>query len=321
MGLLLNFQRSKTGKVVNLLLQAVCACAVIAVDQSSSAAILNIVVVAQIPYILGIWPAIAAALLVNIAHFVVHQVFHDATMLSTFLNVALYACFQLFSLLIGHYALQANKARNALAEINAEMLATRSLLESSARDRERLRVSRELHDTAGHTLTALKLNLRQLRDRSQPEDRDALSDCLNLSSDLLEDIRHLVGALRELAPLDLNRALSELTRPFPAPELVIDVAPDVVIEDLAIAENLLAVARESITNVVRHSQASRCVISVRTDQGKICLTVEDNGVGTGSVEGYGISGMRERVINAQGELIIAANAPTGTRITAAWAHA
>lgn len=321
LGLLLNFQRSKAGKVINLLLQAVCACAVIAVDQSSSAAILNIVVVAQIPYILGIWPAILAALLVNIAHFVVHQIFHDATALSTFLNVALYACFQLFSLLIGHFALQANKARNALAEINAEMLATRSLLESSARDRERLRVSRELHDTAGHTLTALKLNLRQLRNRSHPEDRDALSDCLNLSSDLLEDIRHLVGDLRELAPLDLNRALSELTRPFPAPEFVIDVASDVVIEDLAIAENLLAVARESITNVVRHSHASRCVISVQTDQGRICLTVEDNGVGTGGVEGYGISGMRERVINAQGELVITANAPTGTRISAAWAHA
>ncbi|MEM9531803.1 MAG: sensor histidine kinase [Pseudomonadota bacterium] len=321
LGLLLHLQRSRMGKAINLLLQAVCASAVIAVDQSSSAPILNIIVVAQIPYILGIRPAVVVALLVNTAHVIVLQVFHDAPALSAFLNMALYACFQMFSLMIGHFAVQVNEARMALAAMNAELLATRSLLESSARDRERLRVSRELHDTAGHTLTALKLSLRQLRDRSRPEDRDALTDCLNLSSDLLEDIRHLVGNLRELNPLDLDRALAELTRPFPAPTFTIKVAPDVVIEDLAVAENLLAVARESITNVVRHSEASRCVISVRKDQGRICLTVEDDGVGAEGSEGNGIAGMRERVTNANGELVISPNSPTGTRVTAAWAYA
>ncbi len=266
-------------------------------------------------------PAIVAALLVNVAHFFVQQFYHDASVMQAFLNVALYACFQLFSLLIGHFAVQANDARNPLAATNAEMLATRSLLESSARDRERLRVSRELHDTAGHTLTALKLNLRQLTERSRPEDRDALTDCLNLSSDLLEDFRDLVGNLREFAPLDLNRALTELTRPFPAPEFTIDVAPDVLIEDLAVAKDLLAVARESITNVVRHAKASRCIIRVQTNQGRICLTVVDNGVGVEGTEGYGIAGMRERVIREDGELVISANSPTGTRVTAAWAQA
>ncbi len=319
--LLLNFQRGRAGKVINLLLQALCASVVIAVDLSSSAPILNIVVVAQVPYILGIRPAILAALLVNVAHFLILQVFHDAQALQAFLSVALYACFQLFSLLIGHYAVQVNEARNALAAVNAEMLATRSLLESSARDRERLRVSRELHDTAGHTLTALKLNLRQLRDRSRPEDRDGLTDCLNLSADLLEDIRALVGDLRELAPLDLKRALVQLTRPFPAPEFTIDVANDVVVEDLAVAEGLLAVARESITNVVRHAEASRCVIKVKREQGRICLTVDDNGVGAQGAEGHGIAGMRERLINANGELVISTNSPSGTRVSAVWAQA
>ncbi|MEM6575995.1 MAG: histidine kinase, partial [Pseudomonadota bacterium] len=160
LALLLSHQRSRRSKILNLMLQAVCAAAVIAVDLSSSAPILNIIVVAQIPYMLGIRLASVAALIVNTAHFVVLLIFHDANALSAFLNMALYACFQLFSLLIGHFAVQVTEARNQLAATNAELLATRSLLESSARDRERLRVSRELHDTAGHTLTALKLNLR-----------------------------------------------------------------------------------------------------------------------------------------------------------------
>ncbi len=321
LALLLSRQRSRPGKILNLMLQAVCAAAVIAVDLSSSAPILNIIVVAQIPYMLGIRLAIVAALIVNTAHFAVLLIFHDANALSALLNMALYACFQLFSLLIGHFAVQVNEARNQLAATNAELLATRSLLESSARDRERLRVSRELHDTAGHTLTALKLSLRQLRDRSAPQDRDALSECLNLSSDLLEDIRDLVGNMREVNPLDLDKALTELTRPFAKPEFSIDVAPDVVIEDLTVAESLLAVARESITNVVRHAEASRCIISVHQDQGRVCLTVEDDGVGANGAEGFGIRGMRERMTDAHAELDISPNTPTGTRVTAAWAIA
>lgn len=320
LGLLLGFQRSRLAKIAVLLLQALCAAAFIAVTPHS-APILNIVLVAQLPFVLGVRPAIVIAAGINLAHLTILMVFHDRTAFEAFMSMALLACFQLFSLLIGHFAIQATEARSALTATNAELLATRSLLESSARDRERLRVSRELHDTAGHTLTALKLNLRELRDRSRPEDREALNECLILSADLLEDIRDLVGNLRAQDPLDLKQALIELTRPFSEPEFVVEVADDVAVEDLAIAENLLAVARESITNVVRHAEARRCTISVFRDGGRVVLTVVDDGIGAGGVEGFGIRGMRERMKSARGELVITANAPTGTRVSAAWGGA
>ncbi len=319
LSLLLSWQKSTALKGLNLAIQAACAAAYIAVDVSSSGPILNIVLVSQLPYLIGTRRAIAVAVLVNAIQIAVLVGFHGDSFMEATITTALFACFQMFSLLIGHYSVQAGEARDALAATNAELLATRSLLEATTRDRERLRVSRELHDTAGHALTALKLNLRQLRNRTEGPDRSALDDCLSLSSELLEDIRSLVGDLREQAPLDLERALTELTRPFPHPEFRIDVDPAVSTDDLAVAENLLAVARESITNVVRHAQADHCIITVETRDGQIHLTVTDDGVRIGGNEGFGIRGMRERMSGVGGGLEITPNAPTGTRVSAVWA--
>jgi len=320
--LLLNIPRKGRWKLAVLLVQAVSAAAFIAVDVSSSGPILNIVLVAQLPYILGIRTAVAAAVVVNLAHVFLQMVFHENSALGAFLSTALFMCFQVFSLFIGYYAIQAREARKSLEMTNSELLATRSLLESSARDRERLRVTRELHDTAGHMLTALKLNLRQLRDRSGGEDRVALEECLKLSADLLEDIRALVGNLREHDPIDVTHALTELTRPFSQPEFIIEVDPEMTISELPIAESLLAVAREAITNVVRHAGASQCTITVRRDDGQLQLSVVDDGRGApGHAEGFGIGGMRERMQGPGKTLEISPNEPSGTRVSALWANA
>jgi signal transduction histidine kinase len=81
-----------------------------------------------------------------------------------------YMSFQAFAALVMRYAAksermseQLRQANSELAAINAELLGTRSLLDASVRDSERLRISRELHDVAGHKLTAMKLNLKALQ--------------------------------------------------------------------------------------------------------------------------------------------------------------
>jgi signal transduction histidine kinase len=149
-----------------------------------------------------------------------------------------------------------------------------------------------------------------------------MEECLQLSADLLEDIRALVGNLREHDPIDLQHALTELTRPFSQPEFTIEVAPGLALNDLAVAENLVAVAREAITNVVRHAGASHCTIAVSESQGQVHLDVTDDGSGTrGQPEGFGIRGMRERVEGADGRLEIGPNPPRGTRLSAVWESA
>ena len=100
--------------------------------------------------------------------------------------------FQMFATLTAWYARQATATSEALRESHAHLLATRSLLEESARDHERLRLARELHDVAGHKLTALKLNLTALqRDGSNPATVDVSAQ---LATELLADIRGGGGA-------------------------------------------------------------------------------------------------------------------------------
>jgi two-component system sensor histidine kinase UhpB len=76
------------------------------------------------------------------------------------------------------------------------------------------------------------------------------------------------------------------------------------------------VAQEALTNVLRHAQATRCIVSLQVDDGEIELTVTDDGVGiTGQIseEAIGIEGMRERALLGGGSLSIESEADRGTR--------
>src|SRR3546814_5130632 len=79
---------------------------------------------------------------------------HSAPLVVTLLNVG----FQIFAALCAHYAHNAEQARDRLALVNADLLATRALLADSARDAERVRVARELHDVAGQDRKSTRLN-------------------------------------------------------------------------------------------------------------------------------------------------------------------
>src|SRR5690606_24860890 len=105
--------------------------------------------------------------------------------------------FQALAAICVHYATSAERSRDALARVNADLLATRALLADSARDAERLRMARELHDVAGHKLTAMRLNLRSLLADPQLAGRHELAVAERLSGELMADIRQVVQSLRD----------------------------------------------------------------------------------------------------------------------------
>src|SRR5690606_12300134 len=116
---------------------------------------------------------------------------------SPLVSTVMHASFQAFAGLTAWFAIGAERARDALATANADLLATRALLAETARDGERLRLSRELHDVAGHKLTALKLNLAALaRDPRLAADPQAAL-CARLADELLADIRGVVAQMRQ----------------------------------------------------------------------------------------------------------------------------
>ena len=258
--------------------------------------------------------AIVAALL---ADAVFYLLVRDAGFSSPLTMVMINAGFQALAALCVHYAVSAESSRDQLVLVNADLLATRALLADSARDAERLRVARELHDVAGHKLTAMRLNLRALAADPAFSQHEQLRVAEQLSGELLADIRGVVQALRNEHGLDLETALRALAAPLPRPALALRIDDDVRVTDPGTAEALLRLVQEALTNAARHADANRLSVHLRRDGAEVVLHMEDDGRIKGAIrEGNGIAGMRERIAALRGRFELGTTARGGLRIDA-----
>ena len=269
------------------------------------------------------WPPrvfVAALLATNLMTW---WILHDAGFRSPLMSVVLFACFQLFAVLTVHYARSAEASRDALALVNADLLATRALLADATRDAERLRMARELHDVAGHNLTALTLNLRALAADPALARRTELQTAQDAAARLMDDIRGVVHALRDARGLDIGTALQALAAPLPRPRLQLEIDPDVHITDAAVAEVLLRSTQEALTNAARHGDARTVHLRLSQDESGLHLRIHDDARATRASaplrEGNGLTGMRERVAALGGSIGITRSGG-GLRIEATLPH-
>lgn len=267
-------------------------------------------------------PRVAAAALLG-ANIVAWWILEDAGYRSALMSVVLVACFQLFAAITVHYARSAEASRDALALVNADLLATRALLADATRDAERLRMARELHDVAGHNLTALRLNLRALAADPALARRTELQTAQDAAARLMDDIRGVVHALRDARGLDIGTALQALAAPLPRPRLHLEIDPDVRITDAAVAEVLLRSTQEALTNAARHGDAGTVHLRLSQDQSGLHLRIHDDARATRASaplrEGNGLTGMRERVAALGGSIGITRSGG-GLRIEATLPH-
>jgi len=231
-----------------------------------------------------------------------------------------YVAFQLFAAFVTRAAYAAYESRRDLLRANRELQATRALVAEGARAQERLRLSRELHDIAGHKLTALKLQL-SLAFRSQAATASmALSRCLTLADELLTDIRTVVSTLRQEDNIDLRAALLALNPGVASVSVKFNVEPDAVVSDIAKAEALVRCAQEGLTNALRHGGATEILVTLSRNEQELVLSIEDNGAGYQSAEpplGNGLRGLRERLEEFQGVVSLNRRAPGGCVLRAA----
>jgi signal transduction histidine kinase len=232
-------------------------------------------------------------------------------------HVGLHASLQLFAILVVRYARAAERARDALAATHAELLATRGVLAESARSQERLRLSRELHDVAGHKLTALRLNLAALA-HNRNLDRDAaIALCSRLTEELLDDLRGVVHQLRLHDGLALGPTLARLAAPFPRPVVRLEVADDARVASVEQADAILRAFQEGLTNAARHGDAHNLSARVARDGEMVRLDLVDDGRGHGDIVlGNGLTGMRERLRALGGDLEVARATDGGVHLTA-----
>jgi two-component system, NarL family, sensor histidine kinase UhpB len=188
----------------------------------------------------------------------------------------------------------------------------------AGQEAERHRIARELHDEVGQTLTAIVLQLeRAARETGAAEVAEAREGVRAA----LEDVREIARRLRPeaLDDLGLGSALAALTvdvsrrtRLRVARSVASDLPPLAPEEELVIYR----VAQEALTNVARHSGARSARLELRSDEGTVELTVQDDGRGVDPAvrPGSGLLGMRERAVLVGGTLSIEAGETGGTRI-------
>lgn len=220
-----------------------------------------------------------------------------------FLSAAMYATFHLFAILSARSAAEAENARDQMATLNRELVATQHLLSEAARQSERTRIARDLHDLVGHQLTALSINLQIAERQASGEAKPRIAESRALARLLLSDVREAVSTLREQAVLDFRRAIALVTEKAPGIDVELDIEDELVIDDVEIAESLLRCVQEALTNTLRHAGAERCWIRLWQEDGRLKLHVRDDGEAPQDLhEGNGLKGMRERLARLRGSL-------------------
>jgi signal transduction histidine kinase len=174
-------------------------------------------------------------------------------------------------------------------------------------DEERLRVAQEVHDVVGHGLAAIKMQadiaLHVLSKRPQQAEV-ALNAISRTSTDALEELRATLAVVRRTdtdgsrTPAPGLGRLGDLVRRMADAGVRVEVSADDPPSELPVAVDLAGyrIVQESLTNVLRHSDAKVATVTVRHETGSVSITVTNPGrAGPDTGQGLGIAGMRERV--------------------------
>jgi two-component system sensor histidine kinase DesK len=202
-----------------------------------------------------------------------------------------------------------------LIAVNAELHATRAELADLAVAGERDRLSRELHDLLGRTLSliAVKAELAsRLSAKSDPSAKAELGDVQRLARQAVRDVREAVAGGR--APtVDAELAAAEAALQSVGIKASIDNSAASI--DPAHETTIAWALREAVTNVVRHSGARTCRIALDAADGSTTLDVDDDGRGpVGEGTGTGLDGLADRIHALGGTLEVGPSEGRGFRL-------
>jgi signal transduction histidine kinase len=185
--------------------------------------------------------------------------------------------------------------RDALTRMNAELHLTRALLAESSRTAERLRISRDLHDTLGHHLTALSIQLDVASRRTEGPAAVHIQEAHAITRLLLGDVRDVVGRLRESGRVDLAACIRPLAIDVGELRVHLEMPEPLYLDDPAQAHVIVRCVQETITNAARHAAARNVWVHIGQGLDGLRLHAKDDGRGAAQLMwGNGLTAMRER---------------------------
>ena len=208
--------------------------------------------------------------------------------------------------LIGGAAL----SREAFYDRTRALLATQEEVRRLAGIAERERMARDVHDVIGRTLTLVALKA-DLVERLAVRDSEAASkEARSIGEQARAGFAEIRAALDGHTGGSLGSEIAASISALEAASIRTEARGDRTAIPPDAGAILAMTLREAVTNVIRHADAGRCVIELTRHAERLTLTVADDGSGTAIVEGNGLTGMRQRLMAAGGELVIRVGAGT-----------
>jgi len=206
----------------------------------------------------------------------------------------------------------------------AREIAKTSILE------ERTRIARDMHDSIGHSLTAIQIQLRTadaFLDVDKANCKKAIDSALEVASSSLQDTRVVLNDLREpekhfSLKMKINPIITVLKQSGIKVEASISDDNDNMNYASLIA--LLRFVQEGTTNIIKHSEATEAKIELSYTRDEAILSIEDNGIGfdignlskNDTIDGMGLHGLIERFELIRGNIVITSSPQKGTKIVA-----
>ncbi|WP_225411129.1 sensor histidine kinase [Stigmatella hybrida] len=297
----LNARRKGPGAIWLLGLQTAAAMGVLATGHDGSEGVLLCIVAAQAPSLLPSRRAtqwvVGMAVLTAAVYFLILPLESAVPM------AAIFTGFMGFTTMVARLQQREAEGRRELARLHTELKAAQVLLADREREQERLRISRELHDSLGHHLTALSLNLEAASHTVTGPGEEHVRRAHKVARTLLGEVREVVSAMRD-GPSQLGPSLQALAQGVPGLDVHLQVPDKLSIPDPVAAQSVFRCVQEVITNTLRHASAKNLWIDViTTDEGGIQVHARDDGKGAATLKpGTGLTGMQERFAQLGGRV-------------------
>lgn len=207
----------------------------------------------------------------------------------------------------------------------------------TAAEEERRRVTHELHDQCGQTLTALQFGIQTVK-RKLPEEaeecRSQVDRLIEVAAQLADELRRVTTQLRPSAldefglHLALRSLVKEYSESYPEIALEVRLFRETDLQERlapAVEDALYRVCQEALTNIARYAAADQVTLRLSLHGRQIALLIEDNGRGfdleefwqkRSGFQGIGLLGMRERIRSLGGKFEVRSSPGQGTRIEA-----
>jgi signal transduction histidine kinase len=220
--------------------------------------------------------------------------------------------------------LSERESRDKLQVANEKLRQYALKIENQATLEERNRIAREIHDSLGHSLTALNLQLETALKLSKSDISRAMTFLVTakeLGSKALQDVRQSVSTMRyhPLQGQTLEQVIYRLASDFQRSNGILPECKISIISPLSmeISTSIYRIIQESLTNISKYAQATEIKLELIITLENLKLIIQDNGKGFNlqqNTTGFGLQSMRDRILTLGGEFEINTHPGAGCQI-------